>query len=95
MTLEYSIKPEIDTTECIFHLGILFRTSKFFSSNMPDSELISAIQMTIQDKRMKEYSFSPIQSFSNYFKRRNSATLKISNLLLPLELDSNIKQSKS
>ena len=95
MILEYSEKSKIDITECIFHFSILFRMSKYFFLNMKNSKLIEMVQIAIQDKRSKEWSPSPIQSFFSYFKQRNSTISETSNLSFPFEINANIKQLKS
>ncbi len=53
------------------------------------------MQDTARDRKAKKYSPSLVQLFSSYFKWRNSAILKISNIGLPLEFDWNIKKSKA
>ncbi len=53
------------------------------------------VQTAVQNRGARERSPSLVQSFINYFKRRNSVSFQTSNLSLPLEVDANIKQSKS
>ncbi len=56
---------------------------------------IEEVQMSTRERNIRKHSPSLTQSFSNIFKRRNSAVSEASNLSLSLELDANIKQSKS
>ncbi len=76
ITFEYTEELEIDVTECIFCLRILFKVLKYFNMDQLDLQLISTVQEAVQDKAgAKSQQSSLFQSFSSYFKRKESIFL--------------------
>ena len=94
-TIKYDEELEALIITTIFQISILLKRSRFFTSSHTDQQLIEEVQMSTRERNIRKHSPSLTQSFSNIFKRRNSAVSEASNLSLSLELDANIKQSKS
>ncbi len=95
LILEYDDESEVDIVIRIFQIEILLKKSKFFTTSHTDHELIKEMQTATRKRDVKQHSSSLVKTFSNIFKRRSSATLEISHMSLPLELDANMKKSKS
>ncbi len=95
ITLKYDTKPEVDIITGIFQIGILLKRSRLFTLTHTDQQLLQEVQSLTRNRKERKRSPSPVETFFNIFKRRNLAMSEISNLSLLLELDSNIKKSKS
>ena len=94
-TIKYNEKLKNQIITVIFQIGILLKRSRFFTSKHIDQQLIEKVQMLTRKRDMRKRSPNPTQTFTNIFKRRNSAVSEASNLSLPLEVDASMKKSKS
>ncbi len=94
-TLKYGTESSLDMPTAIFQIRILLKKLKFFTTNYTDQQLIEEVQLATKGREERQRSSSPTKMFFNVFKRRNSAMSDTSNLSLPLEIDTSIKNSKS
>ncbi len=59
-----------------------------------NQQLLQEVHISTRKKDERKHSSSPVQSFSNVFKRRSSITSESSIHSLPTELDAKIRKSK-
>ncbi|SRR6266498_1796100 len=95
ITLEYDMELKVDIITAIFQIRILLKRSRLFTSEYTNQQLLQKVQSSTKERDVKKSSSSPIQFFFNVFKRRSSVTSHTSDQSLPLELDVNIRKSKS
>src|SRR6266540_7420959 len=86
---------KVDIITAIFQIRILLKRSRLFTSEYTNQQLLQKVQSSTKERDVKKSSSSPIQFFFNVFKRRSSVTSHTSDQSLPLELDVNIRKSKS
>src|SRR6266498_1825016 len=90
--LKYDEDPLVDVTTATYQIRILLKKSRLLSTEHTDQQLLEEVAAANKDRKAKKHSFSSVQSFSNIFKRRNSAASEFSDIS---KVDLNIRKSKS
>ena len=91
-TLEYDENLIVDVTTATYQIEILLKKSRLLLTEHTDQQLLDEVEAANKDRLAKKHSLSLIQSFSNIFKRKNSATSEFSGIS---EVDLNIRKSKN
>ncbi len=91
-TLEYDENLIVDVTTATYQIEILLKKSRLLLTEHTDQQLLDEVEAANKDRLAKKHSLSLIQSFSNIFKRKNSATSEFSGIS---EVDLNIRRSKN
>src|SRR6266540_1126604 len=71
ITLKYDEEPEVKITTAIFQIRILLKRLRLFTSAHTDQQLLQEVQSSIKERDVRKWFLSPVQSFSNIFKRRS------------------------
>ena len=91
-TLEYDEELPKDVTTATYQIGILLKKSRLLTTEHTDQQLLEEVAAANKDQEAKKRSPSLTQSFSNIFKRRNSAVSETSSIS---DVDSSIRRSRS
>ncbi len=91
-TLEYDEELPKDVTTATYQIGILLKKSRLLTTEHTDQQLLEEVAIANKDREVKKRSPSLVQSFSNMFKRRDSATSKFSDIF---KVNLNIRKSKN
>ncbi len=91
-TLEYDEDPLMNVITATYQIEILLKKSRQLSTEHSNQQLLREVKVIQRDREVKKCSLSPVQSFSNIFKRRDSSAFEILGLA---EVDLNIRKSRN
>ena len=90
--IEYSENSRVDIPMATYQIGIMLKKSKLLTTEHTDQQLLEEVASTNKDWEAKKWSLSPMQSFSNMLKRKNSVASDTSSLVA---VDISIRKSRS
>ena len=82
----------MDIPTATYQIGILLKKSKLLTTEHTNQQLLDVVAEANRDREAKKLSLSPIQTYGNIFRRRDSVASDSSSLAAA---DLSIKRSRS